>query len=290
MNNPKVGETVRFRVNGQRVFGVVRTAPVTTATGPLVKVQLLPDFSHLLPTGWTDASTEELTVVKVCACSHLAYRPIYGDKKGELFTTGCDFSRMPGRNSLFLPGHDAKAKGFLIRAAGFAQTLENGLGALEQAREFGHKIAMKVAEGIDNDRKKSAQQARSKRPSRTPEAAPAQREDTLTPIQRIHKDLGLTEPMVRTLVRGALNETHNWRGMVGGPTGTTLALQKRKLTSWDAVTDLGYAACGLPTMAEEHPEWVVCKDDQGSYAQHVRTYDKETFGPVCKRCAIALED
>ena len=146
MANITVGETVRFRIGKQRVFGVVRTEAVATATGPLVKVQLLPDFAHLLPTGWTDASTDELTIVKVCACAHLAYRPQYGDHKGELFTTGCDFSRMPGRNSLFLPGHDAKAKGFLIRSSGETSTMENGKGALETAREFGDKIAMKVAE------------------------------------------------------------------------------------------------------------------------------------------------
>lgn len=290
MSAMEIGQTVRLHVNGKRVFGVVRTAPVATATGPVVKVQLLPDFAHLLPTGWTDAGTDELTAVKVCACAHLAYRPIWGDHKGELFTTGCDFSRMPSRNSKFLPGHDAKAKGFLIRASGFAQTLENGLGALEQAREFGDKIAMKVAEGIDNDRKKSAQQARSKRRSHAPEPKPAQREDELTPTQRIHKEHGLTEPMLRVLVRGALSDLQGFRGWVNGPTGTTLALQNRKMTSWGAVTDLGYRACGLPTMAEEHPEWVTCKDDEGSYERHATRYNEETFVRECKRCGAEVAD
>lgn len=290
MNSPKVGETVRFRIGNQRVFGVVRTEPTATASGNVVSVQLLPDFAHLLPTGWTDAGTDELTIVKVCACAHLAYRPIYGDHKGELFTTGCDFSRMPSRTSKFLPGHDAKAKGFLIRASGFAQTLENGLGALEQAREFGDKIAMAVAKGMDNDRKKSAQQARSKRRSHAPEPKPAQREDELTPTQRIHKEHGLTEPMLRVLVRGALTDLQGFRGQVSGATGTTLALKTRGMTSWDAVTDLGYRACGLPTMAEEHPEWVTCKDDEGSYEKHATRYNEETFVRECKRCGQEVTD
>lgn len=290
MSNIEVGQTVRFRVNGQRVFGVVRTEAVLTATGPIVKVQLLPDFAHLLPTGWTDASTDELTPVRVCACAHLAYRPIWGDHKGELFTTGCDFSRMPSRNSKFLPGHDAKAKGFLIRASGYAQKLENGLGALEQAREFGDKIALKVAAGIDNDRKRSAQQARSKRRTTPAEPAPATREDELTDAQKIHRKLGLTEPMLRVLVRGALNDTKGFRGWVSGPAGTEVALMKRGCTSWGRVTDLGYQACGLPTFAEEHPELVTCKDSEGSYEDHAPKYDEETFLRVCKRCGAQTED
>jgi hypothetical protein len=290
MSKIEVGQTVRFRIDNKRVFGVVRTEAVATATGPLVKVQLLPDFAHLLPTGWTDASVEELTVVKVCACAHLAYRPIWGDHKGELFTTGCDFSRMPSRTSKFLPGHDAKAKGFLIKAAGFAQTMENGKGALENARELGDKICMAVAKGIDNDRKKSAQQAQSKRPSRKPEPAPAKREDELTEIQQLHKELGVTEPMLRVLVRGALSELQGFRGWVSGPTGTTLALKSRGLTSWDRVTDLGYKVCGLPNMGEEHPEWVQCKDAEGSYEMHSPRYNNETFVRECKRCGQEVAD
>jgi hypothetical protein len=284
------GTTVQFRISGKRVWGVTRTDATPTASGPVVSVQLLPDFSHLTPTGWTDAATAELVPTKVCACAHLGYRPQWGDHKGELFTTGCDFSRRPSRNSKFLPGHDAKAKGFLIRAAGMTSTLENGTGALETARELGDKIAMKVAEGIDNDRKRSAQQARSKRPSRKPEPAPAAREDELSEIQRLHKQLGVTEPMLRTLVRGALCDTPGYRGTVSGPTGTTLALQTRKLTSWDALTDLGYQVCGLPTMAEEHPEWVICKDAEGSYGRHATRYNDETFVRECKRCGTDLED
>jgi hypothetical protein len=285
MANIQVGETVRFRIGKERVFGTVRTEAAQTASGNVVSVELLPDFTHLLPTGWTDANTDELTVVKVCECAKLAYRPLYGEKKGQLFTTGCDFSRMPSRASKFLPGHDAKAKGFLIRAYS-----ENSKSALENARELGDKICAKVAEGVDKASKDRTAKARSKRPSRAPEAAPAQREDTLTPTQKIHKDLNITEPMLRTLVRGALRDTPGFRGSVSGPTGTTLALKTRKLTSWDSLTDIGYRACGLPTMAEEHPEWVSCKDAQGSYETHAPTWNKETFIRECKRCGEVVED
>lgn len=290
MSKTEVGQTVRFRIGNKKVFGVVRTEATPTATGPVVKVQLLPDFSHLLPTGWTDASTDELTAVKVCACAHLAYRPMFGDHKGELFTTGCDFSRMPSRNSKFLPGHDAKAKGFLIRASGLAQTLEDGRGALEAARDLGDKISLAVAKGMDRARQQSAQQARSKRPSRKAEPAPVVREDEMTETQRLHKELGVTEPMLRVLVRGALSDLQGFRGYVSGPTGTTLALQNRKLTSYGRVTDLGYRACGLPTMAEEHPEWVQCTDAEGSYEMHAPKWDDETFVRSCKRCGSEVTD
>lgn len=287
MSSIEVGQTVRFRVNGKKVFGAVRTAPTLTATGQVVSVELLPDFRHLLPTGWTDANTDELTVVKVCACAHLAYRPIYGDHKGELFTTGCDFSRMPSRSSKFLPGHDAKAKGFLIKASGFAQTLEDGKTALESARELGDKIAMAVAKGMDRDRAKSASR---KRVSRKPEAAPAQREDELTETQRLHRELGITEPMLRTLVHGALSDLPGFRGWVGGTAGTHLALMKRGLVSWSRVTDLGYRACGLPTLAEEHPELVKCTDAEGSYEDHAPRWDEAKETRVCKRCGTEVED
>lgn len=285
-----VGETVRFRIGKERVFGVVRTEASQTASGPVVSVQLLPDFTRLLPTGWTDASTADLTVVKVCACAHLAYRPTYGDRKGELFTTGCDFSRMPSRNSKFLPGHDAKAKGFLIRSSQETALMENGKSALENAADLGDKISMKVAEGMDNARKTRVAKARSHRTSRKTEAAPAQREDTLSAPQLIHKELNITEPMLRVLVRGALRDTQGFRGYVNGPSGTLLAIQTRGLTSHGAVTDLGYRACGLPTMAEEHPEWVSCKDDEGSYEEHVTRYNEETFVRECKRCGAEVED
>lgn len=295
MANIKVGETVRFRIGNQRVFGVVRTEAVATATGPLVKVQLLPDFAHLLPTGWTDASTDELTVVKVCACAHLAYRPIWGDHKGELITTGCDFSRMPSRNSNFLPGHDAKAKGFLIKASGYAQTLENGKGALEQAREFGDKIAMKVAEGIDNSRKRDQQSARSKRRSAPkPDAAPVRREDEMDDVEKLQKQLGVTDPMLRAMSYAVTERLHEFAGQVsaGTPAGTRVALQTRGLVTVvdNRMTDLGYKVMRQPTLAETDPELIVCKDEHGAYAGHSLKWDKAEFVRVCRRCGQADEN
>lgn len=287
MSSIEVGQTVRFRVNGKKVFGVVRTAPTLTATGQVVSVELLPDFTHLLPTGWTDASTDELTIVKVCACAHLAYRPIYGDHKGKLFTTGCDFSRMPSRSSKFLPGHDAKAKGFLIKASGFAQTMENGKTALENARDLGDKIVMAVAKGMDRANRQTASR---KRVSTKPQAVPATREDALSDTQKIHRELGITEPMLRTLVHGALSDLSGFRGWVGGSAGTHVALQKRGLVSWSRVTDLGYRACGLPTLAEEHPEWVGCTDAEGSYEDHALRWDEAKAVRVCQRCGAESED
>lgn len=288
MSTIKVGETVRFRVQGQRVFGVVKTAATPTATGPVVSVELLPDFRHLLPTGWTDASTDELTVVKVCACAHLAYRPIYGDHKGELFTTGCDFSRMPSRNSKFLPGHDAKAKGFLIKSSGLAQVMENGKGALENARELGDKISLAVAKGIDNDRKRSAQAARSKRPSRKPEAAPAKREDTLDEVAKLQRELGVTEPMIKAMSYAVTERLHEFAGTVslGTPTGTRVAMQKRGLVTVvdNRMTDLGYKVMRQPTLAETDPELIVCKDEHGAYAGHNLKWNEAEFTRVCTRC------
>lgn len=292
MTTIKVGETVRLRVQGQRVFGVVRTEATLTATGPVVSVQLLPDFAHLLPTGWTDASVEELTVVKVCACAHLAYRPIWGDHKGELITTGCDFSRMPSRTSKFLPGHDARAKSFLIKASGYAQTLENGKGALEQAREFSDKIAMAVAKGMDNSRKRDAQAARSKRRT-APKAdpAPVKREDELDEIDKLQRQLGVTDAMIRAMSVGVTRE-HEFAGQVGGPDGTKVALQTRGLvTAVDSrLTDLGYKVMRQPTLAETDPELIVCKDEHGAYAGHSMKWDQAEFVRVCRRCGHQDED
>ena len=278
------GDTVRFRVNGQRAFGTVETAPSPHPGGPVVSVKLLPDFAHLVPTGWVDKGVDELTWVKVCACAHLAYRPQFGDRKGELFTTGCDFSRMPSRGSMFLPGHDAKAKGFLIRASQETATMENGKGALETAREFGHKIALKVAEGIDNKRKARATRTKV---GTSPDTAPATREDQLTEAQRLQRKLGVTKPMLQAMARAITQ----WDGrIVGTPTGTALALQQRDLTRWDALTDLGYAVMDHPTLAEERPEAAVCKDDLGAYAEHVFRWNEEHGDRLCVRCGQADPD
>jgi len=284
--------TVRFRIDGKKVFGVVRTEATATATGPVVSVQLLPDFSHLTPTGWTDANATELVPVKVCACAHLAYRPIYGDHKGELFTTGCDFTRMPSRSSKFLPGHDAKAKGFLIKASGECQEMENGKGALTNAIELGDKIAAKVAEGIENARKKMVgpRKVRSPRPAAGPAKAQTEAEE-LTEQQRLIRDLKLTDPMLRMVVTAALDEHAGFRGYVTGSTGTQVALLNRKLTSYGALTDLGWKVADQPTLAEAHPELVQCKDDQGAYERHTRgASDASETGWACKRCGTEMQD
>lgn len=273
------GDTVRLRVNGQRAFGTVETAPAPHPGGPVVSVKLLPDFAHLVPTGWVDKGTDELTFVKLCACAHLAYRPQFGDHKGELFTTGCDFSRMPSRGSTFLPGHDAKAKGFLIRASQETATMENGKGALETARELGNKISLKVAEGMDNKRKARAVRTKV---GTTPNTAPATREDQLTEAQRLQRKLGVTEPMLRALARAIAQ----WDGrIVGTPAGTAVALKQRELTSWDAVTDLGYAVMDHPTLAEEKPEKAICWDVKGAYAEHSFRWDADQNARLCRRCS-----
>lgn len=141
----KAGDTVGFRVGKTPVWGTV--LGVYDGVGV---VELLPDFVDLAENGaLIRTDPNDLTPTKVCGCATLGYRPQYGEDRGKLFTTGCDFSRRPGRGSTFLPGHDAKAKGFLIKAAFETDTMENGLGALETAQTFGHKIAMAVAKGID---------------------------------------------------------------------------------------------------------------------------------------------
>lgn len=287
MTNFPVGQTVRLTINGKKAFGEVRTEATLTASGPVVKVKLLPDFAHLLPTGWTDAGTEDLTAVRLCECAKLAYRPIYGDHQGELFTTGCDFSRMPGRNSKFLPGHDAKAKGFLIRASQAAQQLENGKGALEQAREFGDKISMAVAKGMDNARRGRVAKVRSTRSS-APEPGAPTREDLLTDAQRLQKEHKVTDAMLTLLARGVTNDLKGWEGHVSGPTGSIVAMQTRGLLSRGHVTDLGYAVMGHPTLAETTPDAIRCKDDHGSYSRHI--HKNVGYHWECVRCGTELGD
>lgn len=270
-----IDTTVRFQVNGKKAFGIVRTAATLTATGPVVSVELLPDFAHLLPTGWTDASVADLTEVRLCECAKLAYRPAYGDRKGDLFTTGCDFSRMPGRGRSFLPGHDAKAKGFLVRAAFATSTLENGKGALETARQFGDKIAMAVAAGIDKERDRNAKRS-GKALVRLEQAdRPAVREDELTEAQKLQKLHRVTEPMMRELARALAQGDGRMPGNT--PTGTVVALQSRGLVSWGHVTTLGRQVMDF---TELEAELVQCTDDAGSYVAHTNHLSG------CKRCGF----
>jgi len=279
MTTIAIDTTVRLTINGKKAFGVVKTAATSTPTGPVVSVKLLPDFAHLLPTGWTDAAIADLAEVRVCACAHLAYRPTFGDRKGELFTTGCDFSRMPGRGRSFLPGHDAKAKGFLVKAAFATSTMENGKGALETAREFGDKITMAVAAGIDKERARNAKRSTKTMVRLEENDRPATREDELTEAQKLQRLHRVTDPMIRALaIALAQND-----GRIAGntPTGTTLALQTRKLVSWGHVTTLGRAVMDF---AELEAEKVQCKDDQGAYVAHTNHLSG------CKRCGFPYNE
>jgi hypothetical protein len=270
--------TVRLTLDKKKAFGVVKNHATLTPTGPVVTVKLLPDFAHLMPTGWVDMAVADLTEVRLCACAHLAYRPTYGDRKDELFTTGCDFSRMPGRGRSFLPGHDAKAKGFLVKAAFATSTLENGKGALETAREFGDKIAMAVAGGIDKERARNAKRS-GKTLTRLEESdRPATREDELSEAQKLQRLHRVTDPMIRALaIALAQND-----GRVAGntPTGTVVAMQTRGLVSWGNVTDLGRAVMDF---AELEADKVECKDDAGSYTSHT------SHRSGCRRCGADFD-
>lgn len=274
-----IGTTVRLTVQGKKAFGIVRTNATLTATGPVVSVQLLPDFAHLLPTGWTDASVSELVPVRVCECAKIAYRPTWGERKGELFTTGCDFSRMPGRGRLFLPGHDAKAKGFLVRAAFATDTMENGKGALETARDFGDKIAMAVAAGMDKERERKAKRSGKTLDRLKSEERPATREDELTDAQRLQKLHRVTTPMLRALAAGLVDGDGRLPGNT--PAGTQVAMQTRGLVSWGHATTLGRKVMDFPELDADK---VVCSDDQGNYAEHTG------HRSGCKRCGHEAAD
>jgi hypothetical protein len=263
----EIGQTVSLKINGEQAFGWVRTAPVLTASGQLVKVELLPDFVHLMPTGWTDANVADLVAVKICGCATLGYRPTWGDHKGELFTTGCDFSRTP--RATFLPGHDAKAKSFLIRASGETATLTNGLGALETARQFSDKIEMAVAKGMDR-----ARTGRAKRP-----AAP--RTEAATPAQQLQRELKVTPTMTEALANGLVRYDGE---VVSLTTSTLTALQTRGLVEKGGrgITRLGRQVMDYDLT----PEKPVCTAADGVYPAHWNTWSHEV-GYHCRRCGTA---
>lgn len=285
-----VGQTVEIEINGQRAIGTVRTAPTLTASGSVVSVELLPDFAHLLPTGWTDANIDDLTAVKVCACATLGYRPDHGDRAGELFTTGCDFGRTPkGR---FLPGHDAKAKGFLIRASQATASMTNGLSALENAREFGDKIALHVAKGMDTARRESHKRATSRRWRQQVERddRPARREDQMDEVDRLQRELGVTDSMLTALARGSVDSLNGYKGKASAKVGTEVALLKRGLTVVGGyMTDLGYKVVRQPTLTETDPDAVICRDDNGGYnGHHLKRVD--AGHRECSRCGAVAND
>lgn len=278
-----VGQVVSLKINSETVYGWVRTEPTATSTGEVVRVELLPDFAHLLPTGWTDAKVAELTPAKVCGCATLGQR-----RDGQMFTTGCDFSRTP--KGTFLPGHDARAKSFLIKAWGHGELVGGFAHALEAAWTFSDAIAAKVAAGIDNAKKRdqaryangrSARRVSAKRPE-----TPATCEDKLTPAQQLLRDLRVTQPMVEALVSALVRYDGD---MVGVTTGTLLALQKRGLVERGGrgVTQLGRRAVDYNL----EPESPACRasDDYhspGAYPMHWNVWDREV-GYHCRRCGTA---
>lgn len=266
-------------------------------TGVVAEIRSSRDIAvNMLPSFWGQEGTEvirgydlaDLTVVKVCACAHLGYR----DSRGQVFTTGCDLSRRPSAGRDFLPGHDAKAKSFLTKAA-----LSGAMGDQEAVnlaqRKFGDKIAAKVAEGIHNGQVRQYKRAASRRPRQkvaptTPR--PAVREDLMDEADRLQKQLGVTEAMMRLLAHGITEQTPSFQGRVFGPTGSLVALAKRKLTSWDHITDLGYKVMRQPTLAESNPDAVVCRDGEGGYSDHAWKWDEERYGRFCRRCDAEHED
>lgn len=259
MSAVATGQTVR---TPDKAYAVV-TGGGLTASGQVVTVRYLPGYEHLTASGGGTYAADEVTPVHVCACATLAYRPIWGDQQGELISTGCDLTRRPGRRSKFLPGHDAKAKGFLIKAAGYAQTLENGKDALETARDLGDKIVMAVAKGIDN--------AREDRPAKaTPRADESE-------ACRLQRELKMTPVMVRNLARALTLEDGRVESNV--PTGQLLALRSRGLVSYDRVTDLGRRALDFEPLEADK---VVCSDAEGDYTAH--NYNRAFGERECRRC------
>lgn len=272
------GQIVSLKINGETVYGWVRTAPTATPSGEVVSVELLPDFAHLLPTGWTDAGVDELEPAKVCGCATLGQR-----REGKVFTTGCDFSRTP--KGTFLPGHDARAKSFLIKAWGYGPLFGGFEHSLEAARQFSDKISAKVAEGIDNARNRDHKRVTSRRWRQQVERAevPATREDELTPAMRMQRELKVTEPMREAL---AFALVHRDGEVYGTPTGTVVALQKRGLVEKGGrgVTLLGRQVMDFD-LTPETPTCVANADyhSEGTYTSHWNTWNHEV-GYHCRRC------
>jgi hypothetical protein len=275
------GQIVSLQVDGQQVYGWIRTAPAVTPSGEVVSVELLPDFVHLLPTGWTDAAVSDLAPATPCACAQLGYR-----REGRVFTTGCDFSRKPSKGRKFLPGHDAKAKGFLIKAWGHGPMFGGWEHSIDAAQSVGgDKISAQVAEGISRDQEKFRQRTLSRRKGAQVERTefPATREDDLTPAQRLQRKHKVTDPMMRALAH-ALTQ---YDGIVGGHTGTVVAMQRRGLVEAGGrhVTRLGREVMDY----DLEPEKPVCRpaDDYrspGVYSEHRPRWNNGSDNYSCGRC------
>lgn len=244
--------------------------------GNSVTVEPLPDFAGPENTAWPVFQAADLTPAKVCGCATLGQR-----RDGVMFTTGCDFSRTPkGR---FLPGHDARAKSFLIGAWGHGELVGGFAHALGAARSFSDAIAAKVAAGVENANKRDQARRPARRSSIKRPAAPASREDTLTPAQRLQREFRVTDPMMEVLATALVR----WDGdTVGAPTSTLLALQKRGLVERGGrgVTLRGRQVMDY-NLEPDNPVCVPTADyrSPGTYSTHWNTWNRE-IGYHCRRC------
>lgn len=245
-----------------------------------VTVEPLPDFVKPEGTPWVVWNPAELVPAKVCGCATLGYR----DNDGRVWATGCDYSRTP--KATFLPGHDARAKSFLIKAWGEGRMFGGFEHSLDAARSFSDKISLAVAKGIDNARKRDHKRINSRRWRSQVERPehPAQREDTLTPAQRLQKQLKVTDPMLEALAHALVQ---NDGAVYGTPVGTIVAMQKRGLVEKGGrgVTRLGRQVMDY----DLQPDKPVCDAsdngyaDPGVYAEHFMKFDDEV-GYRCVRC------
>lgn len=277
--NATPGSTVSLTIQGRTHYGELVGSSDTNSVVRLYRSGEV-----------VNTPTANLKLVHVCGCATLEYRPQWGPNAGQLFTTGCVFDKKPSPGSTFLPGHDAKAKSFLIRAALATDTLENGKNALETARELSDKIALAVAKGMDRARENSRKRTVSRRKgsqTNRPEQ-PARREDELDDVDRLQRKLGVTEPMFEALAYGVTNDLHP--GVAQGKTGTLLALMDRKLTvAGGGITDLGYQVMRQPTLVETDPDKVICTDDLGSYSKHLFHYKPSKQGSYTARVCIVCD-
>lgn len=91
--------------------------------------------------------------VKPCTCSKVSTRT----ETGELVTTGCTQTT----KRTFAPGHDARLKGFLIRAGVEGQDVKVGDDAPRTAQEvadqfgFGYMVAEGIKAGAEREFKKT---------------------------------------------------------------------------------------------------------------------------------------
>lgn len=213
----------------------------------LLSVQMIPAyFNHEGLDGWVQYHNAELTEINICACAKMGYW-----LEGHVQHTGCDLKRRPGRGRTFLPGHDAKLKSFLIKAWGHPMLGEYEH-SIDAARQFGFSI--QVAAGIDRAQNGPTPKTRGADGSTSVknEASPAMRD---------------------AMRRACANEMFRGK-LVGIPTGTVVALQRRGLASWGHVSRKGRE---LIEAAELPETLVLCEAEDGKFADHSGHYH-------CRRC------